>query len=312
MERVLVVDDDTHVAQLLEKHLATFGFAVQSTHSAASAFQAAKSHKPDLVILDVMLGDGVGYEIARRIRRDPELYRAAILFQSVASDDLDIAHALRQGGDGFLKKPYTLTTLSEQLKSMHRLQNELGRVCPLTGLPGLLAMHREVDHRLFRGNEFALCVVFMKGLRVFRKQIGARAEQRIAEVTARVIRDVIRDCGIYEAFAAHLGGGYFMVVLGMDDCRRFRQQVKEEFRRREQELHAVGVCDPPTKARSRDSAERRTLLKLLVGATHTQRDRFIYADEMFAKLRRAEEMTHQNDARLEKHLRKGRGHDHWV
>jgi DNA-binding response OmpR family regulator len=312
MERVLVVDDDAHISALLERNLVQQGMMVRTCNSAVSALEAAKSHRPDLVILDVMLGDGTGYEVARRIRRDPELYRSCILFQSVAGDELDISHALRQGGDAYLKKPYSLTGLTEQLAKLDRQQRELAHTCPLTGLPGRLALHREVDHRLFRGQEFALCILFMKGLRVFRKEIGPRAEQRIAELTAKSIRTAVRNYGIYETFTAHIGGGYFMAVVGMDDCKRFREHVKDEFRKQEAALHEVGICDPPSKAKSKASAERRTLLKLLVGATHTQRDRFVYADEMFEKLRRAEELTHQEDARLEQRLKKGRGHDHWV
>jgi len=312
MERLLVVDDDPHIGQLLKNTLTQKGFEVKLCDSALSVMDEAKKYRPELIILDVMLGDGIGYEIARRIRRDPTLYRCAILFQSVIGESFDVQHALRQGGDAYLRKPYNLDNLTKQIEHLDKLIHAIESPCPVTKMPRMEALRREVDHRLFRQEEFALCLVFMKGLSVFRKEQGLRAEQRITDITAQTIRSVIRDCGIYETFTAHIGGGYFMVIVGIQDYRRFRDAVKAEFRNRTNELRAIGICDPPIKASSQSSAARRSLLKLLVGVTHTNREHFMYADEMLDKLRKAEDITQRNEPRYQHALKKGKGHDHWI
>ncbi len=224
-KRILVVDDDDDIARLLESKLSNLGYDVCVHGQARGALDAAKRFNADLAILDVMLGDGIGYQVARAIRQDPLLYRIPVLFQSVLNEKREVDHAYTEGGDGYLTKPYSLDRLVDSLSRMSRLAEELELRCPLTGLHSLVHLRREIDHHLFRDEPFALFYVIMDGLTSFHHKVDRVQIEQISRTIGQAIKQTIENAGFYETTPCHLGGGYFMVLTKLDDRKRFRSPV---------------------------------------------------------------------------------------
>jgi DNA-binding response OmpR family regulator len=178
LRRVLVVEDDVDLAKLSQLKLSELGYDVQLCHSARQAQDAAKTFRPDVILLDVMLGDGIGYQVARAVRQDPLLYRTPVLFQSLLTEPREIEHAYHEGADGYLTKPYTLQTLSGELQKMQRISENCEARCPLTGLHYGVRLRREIDHRLLRGDTFALFYLMMEGLTVHHQRVQHKRTRR--------------------------------------------------------------------------------------------------------------------------------------
>ncbi|BAS13275.1 probable C4-dicarboxylate response regulator DctR [Arthrobacter sp. Hiyo8] len=120
--RVLIVDDDFHVAKLHAAYVdSVAGFlALAPVGSTAQALQSVHSLRPDLVLLDVYLPDGSGLDLLGQLDVDAMMLTAA-------SDAVSIRTALRRGALAYLLKPFTAESLSQQLRSYARYRRILGR-----------------------------------------------------------------------------------------------------------------------------------------------------------------------------------------
>jgi two-component system alkaline phosphatase synthesis response regulator PhoP len=128
--RVLVVEDERNVAETLVERLATSGFVVKHAPSAAHARLAISEATPQLVLLDVGLPDGNGFELAVEIRTLAP--RAAIIFLTAHGNPEDRVRGLELGADDYLTKPFHFREL------VLRLQNCLKRAAELAEVPGQL------------------------------------------------------------------------------------------------------------------------------------------------------------------------------
>jgi two-component system, OmpR family, alkaline phosphatase synthesis response regulator PhoP len=126
--RILVVEDERNVAETLVERLTAAGFVVTHAASAARARLALSAEAPHLVLLDVGLPDGNGFELAAEIRSLAP--RAAIIFLTAHGNPEDRVRGLELGADDYLTKPFHFREL------LLRIQNCLKRAQELADLPG--------------------------------------------------------------------------------------------------------------------------------------------------------------------------------
>jgi two-component system sensor histidine kinase/response regulator len=127
---ILVADDVPANVELLCDQLATLGYRVATATDGPSAVDAAVSTKPDLCILDVSMPAGslgvddrsTGFEVCRRIKRDPRTARIPVIFVTALNDTTDRVKAIEAGGDDFLTKPHNRQILGARLRSLLRLK----------------------------------------------------------------------------------------------------------------------------------------------------------------------------------------------
>jgi two-component system, OmpR family, KDP operon response regulator KdpE len=115
--RVLVVDDEPQILRALRTSLRAAGYDVHTASDAAGALAAAGSHPPDAVILDLVLPDGTGTEVARRLR---EWTNVPILVLSVVGDEREKVAALDAGADDYVTKPFSVDELLARLRAALR------------------------------------------------------------------------------------------------------------------------------------------------------------------------------------------------
>jgi len=126
--RILVVEDERNVAETLAERLSAAGFQVDRAASVASALAAARAHAPDLVLLDVGLPDGNGFDLGRELRQ--RVPGAAIIFLTAQANPEDRVRGLELGADDYVAKPFNFREL------LLRVQNCLKRARSLAELPG--------------------------------------------------------------------------------------------------------------------------------------------------------------------------------
>ncbi|MBR6094801.1 MAG: response regulator transcription factor [Lachnospiraceae bacterium] len=109
----LIVDDETDLAKMTAEYFNMFEVSTAYVESGEACFAFLKENTVDLILLDINLGDGLGFEVCKRIRRDLQL---PILFISARQSDDDVLVALSVGGDDYVKKPYSLSVLLAKVK----------------------------------------------------------------------------------------------------------------------------------------------------------------------------------------------------
>jgi DNA-binding response OmpR family regulator len=122
---ILVVDDDAKIVRLVRTYLERDGFRVVTAADGPAALDAVETHRPALVVLDLMLPELDGRAVIRAVRRDEEAARTPILILSARSSTIDRIAGLEDGADDYLPKPFSPAELVLRVKSILR------RVAPL-------------------------------------------------------------------------------------------------------------------------------------------------------------------------------------
>ncbi|BCJ66562.1 two-component system response regulator PhoP [Polymorphospora rubra] len=116
--RLLVVEDDPNILELLSASLRFAGFDVATATSGSAAVAAAKDHRPDLVVLDVMLPDLDGFEVIRLMREGGT--RTPVVFLTARDATDDKIRGLTLGGDDYVTKPFSLEELTARIRAVLR------------------------------------------------------------------------------------------------------------------------------------------------------------------------------------------------
>jgi two-component system, OmpR family, response regulator len=125
--RVLVVDDEEHITELVAMGLGYNGFDVERVASGRAALDAVAKHRPDLVVLDVMLPDLDGFEVARRLRQGEGAgVHVPIIFLTARDATQDKVEGLRLGSDDYVTKPFSIEELIERVKAVLRRASGAG------------------------------------------------------------------------------------------------------------------------------------------------------------------------------------------
>ena len=138
MAKILIVDDDPTTSQVVSEHLARNGHSCSVQKSGKKVVETLQSDRHDLVVLDVMLPYVSGFEICRRVRRDPDLYTTPILIMSAMSNEEEIVHGLSQGADDYVSKPFDIPNFLQRIESLLRTSSTGAVMDELTSLPFVL------------------------------------------------------------------------------------------------------------------------------------------------------------------------------
>jgi len=123
-KKILVVDDEPDVTDLLTYTLKAKGFAVEAVNNPNASIGLARSFVPDLVILDVMMPELNGIQICRMLRADPKLKRVPVVFLTAKAEEADRIQGLESGADDYICKPFSTKELVLRVQSILRRTSE--------------------------------------------------------------------------------------------------------------------------------------------------------------------------------------------
>lgn len=149
--KVLVVDDEDDILELLEYNLKRSNFEVVVARDGAEGLKKAEAESPDVIVLDILMPNMDGIEVCRRLRQSAHLRHTPILMLTALSSDEDHVRGLDVGADIYLRKPISVPVLLSQIKALLRTQRRTEEP------PDLLRIHDlEIDrdrYLVFRGPE---------------------------------------------------------------------------------------------------------------------------------------------------------------
>jgi two-component system phosphate regulon response regulator PhoB len=119
-QRVLVVDDEEDILELVEYNLAKNGFQVTCVTTGEDALKAARSQSPDTVVLDLMLPGTDGLEVCRQLKTDPRTKAIPIVMLTARGEESDVISGLEMGADDYVTKPFSPKVLVARVKAVLR------------------------------------------------------------------------------------------------------------------------------------------------------------------------------------------------
>jgi DNA-binding response OmpR family regulator len=111
--RILVIDDEPEITEIVETFLTEAGHSVAVVNSAAEAVQKAQTFKPQVILLDIMMPGVDGYDICQELKADSRFKDVPIIFLTGKDRADDMGRSFKSGGDMFIKKPFSCERLLE-------------------------------------------------------------------------------------------------------------------------------------------------------------------------------------------------------
>lgn len=142
-KRVLVVDDESDVADLVAYNLKAKGFDVETVNDPTRSIAVARSFMPDLVVLDVMMPEINGTQICRMLRADPKLKHVPVVFLTAKVEENDRILGLEIGADDYICKPFSTKELVLRVQNILRRSEGKGGEEPVKLIAG--AIELDVD-----------------------------------------------------------------------------------------------------------------------------------------------------------------------
>ena len=116
--RILVVDDEPEITEIIEAFLVNAGYQVKVENTPGKALVLAKEFNPDLILLDCSMPVLDGYEVLERMRKDPVLYSKPVIMLTVLSGEYDEIKGLELGADDYITKPFRSAQLIARINSV--------------------------------------------------------------------------------------------------------------------------------------------------------------------------------------------------
>ncbi|HEX9917004.1 MAG TPA: response regulator [candidate division Zixibacteria bacterium] len=114
--KILVIDDEPEITDIVEAFLKNAGYEVRVENSSVMGIEKAKSFKPDLILLDIMMPRMDGYQVCNELKKNSETKNTPIIFLTGKDASHDEGKSFKVGGDMFIKKPFSCQRLLEIVK----------------------------------------------------------------------------------------------------------------------------------------------------------------------------------------------------
>ena len=137
-QKVLVVDDEESILELLKYNLEKQGYEVKAATNGFDGVEKAKKFQPDLILLDIMMHDQDGVETCRQIREVPELSSVFIIFLTARSEEYSEIAAFDVGADDYITKPIKPRALMSRISALFRRDSKKKTATSQINLGGLL------------------------------------------------------------------------------------------------------------------------------------------------------------------------------
>jgi DNA-binding response OmpR family regulator/signal transduction histidine kinase len=274
--RVLVVDDDPSIRAICVEVLGNHGYAVSEADSCAAALVAVRDARPHLILVDVMLPDGDGFELLEKLKEERPTDPMAAVFLSARGQTADKVRGFRLGADDYLTKPFDAVELVARIDAVLRRRENAATAAPGTRLPGGRAVEQEVDRRLQAGVAFACCTLEMENLEAYADHYGYAKADGVVLQAGDLVRDAVRQHGGEGAFVGHLGGGDFVFLATLEQAEGVCREVVAAFDRimplyYDRQDHERGFIEAEDRSGIR---RREQLVKIALACVECRSGRF--------------------------------------
>jgi len=227
--RILVVDDEPHIVQILKFTLEKAGYQVFTAEDGQIALEKIQEVEPHLVILDVMMPVMNGHEVCRKMREDFKMNQVPVIFLSAKGDTVARVEGLEGGANDYLVKPYANEELLLRVKNVLEWNIKQREANPLTGLPGNTAIERELKIRINRKEPYAFLYIDIDNFKAFNDYFGYQKGDEIIGYLAGILSTAVEKFGTKEDFMGHIGGDDFVLITDSSRGQFVAKQIIDEF-----------------------------------------------------------------------------------
>ena len=248
--KILVVEDDLDVAEMLNAYFRVQGYEVFTVNWGEDGVRACQTIDPDLVVLDIRLPDIDGYEVARRLRTDRRTQDVPIIFLTEKRDRADRLHGLELGADDYITKPFDVQELRLRVRNALRRANQGSLNNPVSGLPDGALVNEKLYEMLQKG-KWSLLLVSIINLDVFRDLYGFVASDDVLRAISLMVHNAMREVGGADDFVGHLTPTDFVLMVSPGNLPSLQDRIRTRLEQSLDYFYPIKDRDQVSKRKDR-------------------------------------------------------------
>ncbi|MFC1509055.1 response regulator [Candidatus Omnitrophota bacterium] len=228
-EKIVVVDDDPDILDVLKITLEDEGYEVTEAHNGEEALEVIKKISPDLLITDFTMPKMKGDKLCEVLKEDILAQHMPIIMLTGKGESVDKVHGINAGADDYMVKPFEPTELVARVKMVLRRTARDLDANPLTRLPGNVSILNEIQKRIDNKEPYAVCYVDLDKFKAFNDKYGFEKGDEVIKNTARILITSVQKKGTPKDFIGHVGGDDFVVITIPDKIDVLCKKIISDF-----------------------------------------------------------------------------------
>jgi PleD family two-component response regulator len=226
--RLLVVEDDIDIGNMLKIYFSGMDFDVDVAVRGSDALERTRHVLPHLIVLDIMLPDIDGYEVCRNLRTNMRTSHIPVIFLTQKDERSDKLQGLELGADDYITKPFDIEELKLRVQGAIRRSERESLTDPRSGLPAGRLIEEQL-RRIIREKGWALLDARVNHFDSFKDVYGFVAGDDVLRFTAMMIGEVVDELGTTSDFIGHAGGDNFIIITNEIKAEAIKARLKERF-----------------------------------------------------------------------------------
>jgi len=226
--RLLVVEDDVDIGNMLKIYFSGMDFDVDVAVRGSDALEKTKQVLPHLIVLDIMLPDIDGYEVCKNLRTNMRTSHIPVIFLTQKDERSDKLQGLELGADDYITKPFDIEELKLRVQGAIKRSERESLTDPRSGLPA----GRLIENRLreiIREKGWALLDARINNFEPFKDVYGFVAGDDVLRFTSMLIGEVVDEFGTTSDFIGHAGGDNFIIITTEEKAEAMKNRLKDRF-----------------------------------------------------------------------------------
>jgi PleD family two-component response regulator len=226
--RLLVVEDDIDIGNMLKIYFSGMEFDVDVAMRGKDALEKTRQVLPHLIVLDIMLPDIDGYEVCRNLRTNMRTSHIPVIFLTQKDERSDKLQGLELGADDYITKPFDIEELKLRVQGAIRRSERESLTDPRSGLPAGRLIEDQL-RRIIRERGWALLDARVNNFEPFKDVYGFVAGDDVLRFTSMLIGEVVDELGTTSDFIGHAGGDNFIIITREEKAETIKARLKDRF-----------------------------------------------------------------------------------
>jgi len=223
-ERILIVDDEPDIANLLRVYFKSRKYEVLVASRGSEALEICRRQMPQVIILDINLPQMDGFDVCRALRENLRTSHIPIIFLTQRDQRSDKIAGLELGADDYITKPFDIQELHLRVQNSLRRASYESLTHPVTGLPGSKLVEQQF-RELLQQETWAVLYLGLENFFPFNETYGFIIGDDVLKFTALVLNNAVDELGNPRDFLGHTGGANFVVVTTPDRVMTLRDAI---------------------------------------------------------------------------------------
>ncbi len=227
--RILVVEDDFDISNMLRIYFSGQGFEVQVAPRGGEALKITRKQLPNLIVLDIMLPDMNGYDVCRELRTTTRTSHIPIIFLTQKDERGDKIQGLELGADDYVTKPFDIEELKLRVQNAITAANRQTQIDSKSNLPTGRLIEDHLRTLMRSEGDWTYIDLKINQFDSFTDVYGFVAGDEVIRFTAVLMGDVIDELGTPDDFAGHPGRDNFIIITRAEDVDKLKNHLIETF-----------------------------------------------------------------------------------